>query len=365
MSNPGRPTPPHSSTSEREVWGELDGEPVERFTLRSTDGSILRVSSFGATITELHLPDRDGRLADVVLGFDDLDGYLGGHPYFGGVVGRCANRIAGGAFELDGTRYQLACNGGAHHLHGGGRGFDRRVWTGESQGPGAVEFTRTSPDGEEGYPGEVQARVRYELNAGSLMVSMSATCDAPTLLNLAQHTYWNLAGHDSGSVAGHALAVNAGRYVPVGEDLIPRGELLSVEGTPFDLRSSRPLGGRLSQSLAGPLQPPGYDHDFVIDGEPHALRPVAELTDPGSGRTLALDSDQPGCQLYTGNGLEGSLRGKGGAAYVRHGGLCLETQAHPDAIHQPGWPQPVLRPGERSLHRMRFRFGVDGSGDGP
>lgn len=365
MNDGDRSHPSSQPELERESWGELDGEPVERFSLRAADGMVLRLCSFGATITELHLPDRDGRFADVVLGFDHLDGYLGEHPYFGGVVGRCANRIAGGVFELDGTRHELSCNGGAHHLHGGGRGFDRRVWSAEPLRPGGVRFTRTSPDGEEGYPGRVDASVTYALSAGELSVSMSAVCDAPTLLNLAQHTYWNLGGHDAGCVAGHELALHAAEFVPVGEDLIPLGGFAPVEGTPFDLRAPTILGDRLALPLAGTTQPPGFDHDFVIEGAPGALRPVARLTDPSSGRRLQLDSDQPGCQLYTGNGLDGTLRGKGGAGYERHAGLCLETQAHPDAIHQPDWPQPVLRPGERSLHRMRFRFGVDETGGRP
>ncbi len=374
MSGPAR-----GASVEREVWGEVDGAPVERFTLVNARGTTLQVTEQGAIVTSLLLPDRDGVFADVVLGFDSLEGYLAGHPYFGCIAGRCANRIAHGRFTLDGTDYTLATNDGEHHLHGGDRGFDKHVWEGEIVArPGggnggaagddaraggevprdlSVRLTRVSPDGEEGYPGRVAATVVYTLTDDDVLrVEMSATTDAPTLVNLAQHTYWNLAG--GGTVEDHVLRLHAGRYAPTDDGLIPLGRFDPVAGTPFDFREPTAIGARLRAVDPDGTGPRGYDLDLVVDGDPHALRPVAELVDPSSGRRLELRADQPGVQLYTGNVLDGTLVGKAGAAYSQYGGVCLETQHHPDAIHRPDWPSPVLRPGETYTHRMEFRFGV-------
>jgi aldose 1-epimerase len=348
----------------REPWGTVDGRPVELFTLRNRRGTTLKVTDYGAIVTELDLPDRKGAFADVVLGFDSLAGYLGEqHPYFGCIAGRCANRIAGASFELDGRRYELARNDGRNHLHGGLRGFDRYVWEPRAEetaeGPSLL-LTRVSPDGEEGYPGRLEASVRYTLTDDDVLrVEMSATTDAPTLANLVQHTYWNLAGHASGTVEGHVLRFHAHRYVPVDGELLPLGRFDDVAGTPFDFRTPKAVGAELRAVDAGPALPRGYDHDFVIDGGPRAFRPVCELVEPTSGRSLELWSDQPGCQLYTGNFLDGTIAGKAGTRYPQYAGLCLETELHPDSIHHPGWPSPVLRPGERYEHRMELRFGVE------
>lgn len=340
------------------TWGELDGAPVRRFQLTNAAGTTLSVCELGATLTGLELAGRDGRQDDVVLGYDDLAGYASDRAYLGCVVGRCANRIAGARFTLDGREHVLAANDGDHHLHGGPGGFHRQLWHGEAGVVPAgqvVRFTRTSPDGEEGYPGRVEVSVSYTLAEDDrLTVALEATSDGPTLVNLAQHAYWNLAGHGAGSVAGHQLRLRAGAVLPVDEGLIPTGERRPVEGTAFDFREARSLGdadGRIGPDGAG------FDHDLVVDREPGAVGPVAELIEPLSGRRLRLASDQPGCQLYTANAFDGSLVGKGGVRYGRHAGLCLETQAHPDAIHREAdRASVILRPGERYQHEMALAF---------
>lgn len=339
-------------------WGAVDGQRVVLFTLQNKNGLVMKVTSYGAAITELHLPDRDGNIADVVLGFDSLEGYLGDNPYFGCIAGRCANRIANGSFELDGETYQLATNDGDHHLHGGTRGFDKHVWdaTVLSLGDGpAVRFERVSPDGEEGYPGNLRVAVTYTLtNSNELRTEIEAVTDAPTVCNIAQHAYWNLAGHDSGSIEGHVLQFRADQYTPVGDTLIPTGSFTEVAGTPFDFREPKPIGRDLAAVGGDPV---GYDHNLVIAGE--GLRLICRVTEPQSGRTMELFSDQPGCQFYSGNFLDGSITGKGGAVYEQYQGFCLETQFYPDSIHQPQWPSPVLRPGEVYRHVMVTRFGVE------
>ena len=345
-----------------EDWGELEGRAVRLYTLTNARGTTLKITNYGAAITELHLADRHGERADVVLGFDSLEGYLGENPYFGCIAGRCANRIAGGRFELDGESYELAKNNGPNHLHGGERGFDKHVWDARGadalDGP-ALQLSRTSPDGEEGYPGNLAVQVTYTLTDDDVLrVEMHATTDAPTVVNLAQHAYYNLAGHGSGTVEGHVVRFHADRYVPVDATQIPTGSLAPVEGTPFDFRQAKPIGADLRSVDSGGELPRGFDHCLVIDGEPGAFRPVCAVVEPGSGRRLELWSDQPGCQLYTGNFLDGTVTGKGGVRYAQYQGLCLETQKHPDSIHNPSWPSPVLRPGEVYEHRMELRFGL-------
>ena len=346
----------------RQEWGEVDGQPVELFTLRNARGTTVKVMTYGAIITELHVADRKGDLDDVVLGFDSLEQYRDDNPYFGCIAGRHANRIANAKFEIDEHEFQLTRNDGSHHLHGGKKGFDKQVWTPhvENSAEGSsVRMTRTSPDGEEGYPGNVVVSVTYTLTPDdTLRVTMSATTDAPTLVNLVQHSYWNLAGHASGTIEAHKIRIHARQYVPVDPSLIPSGGFASVEGTLFDFREPQVIGERLGLLRMGTESPNGFDHDFVIDGKPGVLRPVCELSDTSSGRKLTLWSDQPGCQFYTGNFLDGTLIGKGGVPYRKHQGLCLETQFHPDSIHHPEWPSPVLRPGEKYTHRMWIRFGL-------
>jgi aldose 1-epimerase len=334
----------------------LEGTTVHLYTLTNRHGLVARITNYGATLTELHVPDRAGTLADVVLGFDALDSYVKGTAYFGAIVGRVANRIASSAFTLDGTRYALAANDGPHHLHGGRRGWDKVVWTATpretANGP-ALELTYVSKDGEEGYPGTVAARTVYTLtNDNELRVEMQATTDTPTLVNMAHHSYWNLAGHDAGTVLDHELTLHADQYTP-GSPMVPDGRIHPVMGTPFDFTSAKAIGRDLKQTGGTPI---GYDHNFVVRGEANRLRPVARLKDPRSGRVMTLSADQPGVQFYTGNFLDGSMRGKG-TAYVRHAGLCLETQGFPNAINVPGWqPQVIVRPDQPYRHVMVHAF---------
>lgn len=333
------------SGATREPWGELDGVPIERFTLER-DGLRALFTNFGATLVELWVPDRRGERADVVLGFDALDDYAGPHnPYFGGLVGRCANRIAGARFALDGRSYVVAANEGRNHLHGGVRGFDRRVWTSELDARAMrVTFARTSPHGEEGYPGTLEARASYALlPCGVLELEITATCDAPTPWNPTQHSYFNLAGA-GGDIASHHLEVCASRVLEVDAELVPTGVLLATDGARIDMRA-------------------GLDHCFALEGlglgaraEP---RLACRLTEARSGRTLELEATQPGLQVYMGNHL-GAVVGKRGIRYPRHGGICLEPQGFPDALHHAHFPSVVLRPGERRRDVVRWRFGVLG-----
>ena len=340
-------------------FGRHDDTPVQLYTLTNANGLIARITNYGAIVTELHVPDREGRLADVVLGFDSLDGYLAGHPYFGAIVGRVANRIANAGFTLDGARYTLAANDAPHHLHGGLKGWDKVVWTAETaetpDGP-SIELTYVSRDGEEGYPGTVTAKTVYTLtNGNELRVEMEATTDTTTLVNMAHHSYWNLAGHGSGTILDHVLTLHADRYTP-GTPMVPDGRVAAVAGTPFDFTTAKRIGQDL-QRAGG--RPTGYDHNFIVNGDPNELRPVARLEDPGSGRVMTVSADQPGVQFYTGNFLDGSHTGKG-ATYVRHAGLCLETQKFPNAINVPGWQDQVtLRRGQTYRHVTIHAFSAE------
>ncbi len=341
-------------------FGKADGKNVDLYTLSNGNDLVAKVATYGATLVGLEAPDRDGKLADIVLGFHTLDGYLAGSPYFGSTVGRVANRIRNARFELEGRRYALAANNGAHHLHGGVKGWDKVVWTAEAmdtaEGP-ALRLAYVSRDGEEGYPGTVVASCIYTLTwKNELRVAMQATTDAVTLVNMAHHTYWNLAGQDAGPITGHELTLFADAYTP-GDPLVPTGQVAEVGGTPFDFTAPKPIGRDL---LAAGGTPIGYDHNFVVDGEPRALRPVAQLADPKTGRVLTIEADQPGVQFYSGNYLDGSIRGKGGKPYPQHSGVCLETQAFPNAISVPAWrDQVIVRPGAPYQHLMIHRFTTD------
>jgi aldose 1-epimerase len=338
---------------------------VQLHTLTNKNGLVLKASDYGTIITELHVPDRSGQLADIVLGYDDVAEYAKSTPYFGATVGRVANRIEHAALELDGRRYPLFANNGPHHLHGGQRGWDKVTWRAErresASGP-EIQFSYTSPDGEEGYPGTVQARTTYALtHDDELIVTMEATTDAPTVVNMAHHTYWNLAGHGSGSIEAHELLLHADTYTPSepvpGADPVPRGAIESVAGTPFDFTRERPIGRDL-RSVGG--VPAGYDHNWVVRGAPDELRPAARVKDPTSGRVLELSANQPGVQFYSGKFLDGSLRGKGGVAYEQYAGLCLESQKFPNAVNVPAWKdQVLLLPGHTYHHVMVHRFRVE------
>lgn len=332
-------------SARRDPWGVTRaGEPVERFTLEQ-GGLRAVLSSFGATLVSLEAPDRRGESADIVLGFDTLAEYeSAANPYFGGLLGRCANRIAGARFTLDGRTHVLTANEGRNHLHGGARGFDRHVWRGELHASRtAVRFERLSPDGEEGYPGNLHVSAEYALERGRLVLTCAATTDAPTLVNLVQHPYFDLAG--SGSVREHELEVHAARVLEVDAELLPTGRSLATADTPFDFAERRALGPRLSELEGTPAG--GFDVCYTLPSSWATGRRLAcVLRDPASGRVLGLETTAPGLQLYTGNRLSG-LSGKGGRAIPRFGGVCLEAQALPDAIHHEAFPSVVLRPGQR------------------
>ena len=339
-------------------WGTVDGKPVHLWTLRNGKGMTMRVTDYGTIVTELWVPDAKGRTADVVLGRPTAADYVARTQYFGCTAGRCANRIARGSFAIDGKPYRVTTNNGANTLHGGAKGFDKVVWKGQAtmtpEGPG-VTFTYVSKDGEEGFPGTVTAEVTYVLTArNELDVRMTATTDAPTVVNLAHHSYWNLAGHGSGSILGHELMLPADRYTPVDASLITTGAIEPVAGTPLDFRTAKAIGRDIGMLPATKDDPGGYDHNFVVNGAPDAMRTCAVLRDPTSGRTMTIRSNQPGIQFYSGNFLDG-IPGKDGAIYRKHDGLCLETQAFPDSVNKqgvPGWPNVILRPGRRYEHRM-------------
>jgi aldose 1-epimerase len=364
-SEPAAPAPaadptPTMPTVQRAPFGKTPGgQDVESFTLKNTGGIEVRVITYGATITSITTPDRNGAMADIVLGFDSLDGYLGDHPYFGAVVGRYANRIANARFSIDKNVYEVAANNGRNHLHGGIKGFDKQVWTPEIIGSNAIRLSRLSPDGEEGYPGELQVAVVYSLtNYNELIVEYQASTDLPTHVNLTQHSYFNLAGAGSGDVLDHQLTIEADRYTPVDEALIPTGELAAVDGTPFDFRKPATIGARINAAHPQLRRGNGYDHNWVLNKRGDALQLAARVVEPKSGRVLEVATTEPGMQFYTGNFLDGSMTGKSDRAYGRRGGFCLETQHYPDSPNQPEFPSTVLRPGSTYSSRTVFKFDI-------
>jgi aldose 1-epimerase len=345
----------------RQPFGRIGDQPIDRIALTNTHGIDVRAITYGGIITSIRTPDRDGTMGDIVLGFDSLDGYLGDHPYFGAIIGRYANRIARGRFTLDGLDYHLATNDGPNHLHGGIKGFDKRVWRAEvlpaTAGQSSVVFTYTSADGEEGYPGTLRVEVTYTLNdRNELIVDYRARTDTATHVNLAQHSYFNLAG--DGDVLGHELTIDADRYTPVDATSIPTGELAPVEGTPLDFRTSTAVGARIDRWHPQRPTGGGYDHNWVLNGSSGTLRHAAHVRDPKSGRTLDVATTEPGLQFYTANSLDGALKGKGGRAYGRRSGFCLETQHYPDTPNQPAFPTTVIRPGQKYWSRTVFAFDV-------
>jgi len=336
---------------------------VEGFTLTNAHGVELQVITYGAIIVSLRVPDRTGQLDDVVLGYDSLAGYRRDTPYFGAIVGRYGNRIAKGRFTLDGKTYRLATNDGPNHLHGGVKGLDKVVWQAEpfrnDSGVGVV-FTHTSPDGDEGYPGTLAARVTYTLtDRDELIVDYHATTDKATPVNLTQHSYFNLAGDGRRDILGHELWVNADSFTPVDSTLIPTGEIASVEGTPFDFRTPAAIGARISADHAQLRVGGGYDHNFVLRQEDAAIGRAARVIEPTTGRTLDIYTTEPGLQFYSGNFLDGSITGKGGQVYRRRYGFCLETQHFPDSPNKPQFPSTILRPGQEYRSRTVFVFGVE------
>jgi aldose 1-epimerase len=349
---------------ERAEFGAVDGRPVALFTVRNARGIEMRVAELGGILVSLHSPDRAGRLEDIVLGFDALAPYRTGTAYFGALIGRYGNRIARGAFTLDGRTYRLATNDGAHHLHGGERGFDKVLWQAQpferADGRGLV-LRYTSPAGEEGYPGTLHARVTYTLtDAAELAVDYHATTDAATPVNLTHHSYFNLAGAHGGDILDHELTIAASAYTPVDGTLVPTGEIAPVAGTPFDFRTPMAIGARIDAGHVQLRNALGYDHNWVLDGDGGALALAARVVHPGTGRTLEVRTTEPGVQFYSGNFLDGSIAGKGGRAYGPRTGFCLETQHFPDSPNQPSFPSTILRPGEEYRSRTVFAFGVTG-----
>jgi aldose 1-epimerase len=335
---------------------------VEIYTLTNVHGIAVRIMTYGAAIVSLETPDRTGHLADIVLGFDSLEPYLEGVPYFGAIVGRYANRIANGRFTLDGKTHQLPRNDGPNSLHGGTRGFDKRIWTAEpletAQGP-ALRLTYVSAAGEEGYPGELTARVTYRLgNDDTLSIEYHATATAPTPVNLTNHTYFNLTGDPRRPILDHVLLINADRFTPVDATLIPTGELRPVAGTPFDFRTPHVVGSRIGADDEQLHRAHGYDQNFVLDkAHPGALTLAAVLTDPQSGRSVVVRTTQPGLQFYTGNFLDGRPAGKG-TVFTYRTGLCLETQHFPDSPNHPAFPSTILRPGQTYSEKTVLVFGT-------
>lgn len=349
----------------REPFGEIKGQRVDRFTLANRHGLRVEILPYGGIIRAVWVPDRAGELANVALGFADLAGYLTrNEPFFGCIAGRYANRIARGAFSIDGQSYQLATNDGANHLHGGVRGFDKRLWDAaeiREDAAAGVRLSLISPDGEEGYPGTLTVTVDYRLeDDNGLRVDYLAETDRPTIVNLTNHSYWNLAGEGSGSIENHVLWLAASRYTPVDASLTPTGELAPVAGTPFDFTTPTAIGARIRQDDPQLLIGRGYDHNFVFDrpaGDASLLR-AATLRDPGSGRTLTIATTEPGTQVYAAGYLDGTIVGASGRAYRQGDGVALETQHFPDSPNQPHFPSPVLRPGEVYRSTTVYSFSV-------
>jgi aldose 1-epimerase len=336
-----------------------NGDAVELFTLTNATGIEVRASSYGATLVSIRTPDREGRFADITLGFDSIDGYLARSRFFGALVGRYANRIAGGRVAIDGQSYSLAVNSGTNHIHGGLKGFDKKVWRAEPfdrDGVAGVTLRYTSGDGEEGYPGTLNTTVTYSLTPrNELIVDYTATTDKPTIVNLTQHSYFNLAGEGNGDVLGHEVMLNADRFTPVDAAMIPTGELADVAGTPFDFRTSTAIGARIDADHPQLKLARGYDHNFVVNGT--GLRLAARVVEPSSGRTLDVHTTEPGVQFYTGNNLSDAV-GKGGHKYGPRSGFCLETQHFPDSPNKPQFPTTILRPADTFRSQTVFAFGV-------
>lgn len=343
-----------------ESFGQTpDGQAVDLVTMTNPNGIEMRVITFGGIIVSMKTPDKNGKLDDIVLGFDKLDGYTKEHPYFGAIIGRYGNRIGKGKFTLDAVEYELATNNDENHLHGGIKGFDKVVWEIEqakAEGDEAILKLRyLSKDGEEGYPGNLKCVVTYTLTADNrLKMHYEATTDKATVLNLTNHSYWNLAGQGTGDILGHELMLNADRYTPVDEGLIPTGELKSVKDTPMDFTEPKAIGSRIKKVDIG-----GYDHNFVLNGETGVMKLCAKVYEPKTGRTMEIHTTEPGVQFYTGNFLDGTLTGKGGKVYQKHYAFCLETQHFPDSPNKPDFPSVVLRPGEKyditTIHKFSAR----------
>jgi len=339
-------------------FGRFWNADVTCYTLENPGGVSLNILDYGAIIQSLKVPGKDG-YRDIVLGFDTLYDYLKGHPFFGAIAGRVANRIPDGSYSIDGTKYQLGVNAPfGNHLHGGFRGFDKYVWASESfQGDSAVgvRLQRLSPDGEEGYPGTLNTTITYTLNRDNvLQFEVTAVTDRPTIVNIVQHAYFNMAGHDGGDVRGQELSIDAEAITPTDDRLCPTGEIMDVTGTPFDFREPKQLGDAFD------INSGVFDVNYVVNQAAAELKPCARLHDPGSGRTMTMATNQPGIQFYNGHKIEEQNQiGKGGHRYPRWAGICLETQAFPNAVNHDNFPSMVIRPGELYQHRTTYAFSLE------
>lgn len=356
-------TPQETTTKEQRVmtigtepFGKIpEGQEVKLYTLANTNGLKARITNYGAILVSLEVPDKNGKLADITLGFDTLDGYIKGHPYFGAIVGRYANRIGAAKFKLNGAEYKLAANNGPNHLHGGIKGFDKVVWKAEyvlADSDGAtVKLSYLSKDGEEGYPGNLTCTVTYTLTKDDeLKISYEAETDKTTILNLTNHSYWNLAGQGNGDILGHELMLNADKYTPVDEGLIPTGEIKSVKDSPMDFTKPMIIGSRIAQVEGG------YDHNYVLNSGEQKIPLCARAYEHTSGRIMEIYTIEPGVQFYTGNFLDGSITGKAGKVYNKHYGFCLETQHFPDSPNKPDFPSVVLKPGDKYTTVTVYKF---------
>jgi aldose 1-epimerase len=350
------------TTTKRAFGQTAEGQAVDLYTLRNSRGAEATITNYGGIVVTLKMPDKSGNFDDIVLGYDNLEGYLEKTPYFGCLVGRYGNRIGGASFELDGQRYQLAKNDGPNSLHGGVKGFDKVVWDAKTlttdAGP-ALELTYVSQDGEEGYPGNLRVVAVYTLtNDNALRLDYTATTDQATVVNLTHHSYFNLAGQGKGDILGHEVMINADRITPVDQTLIPTGQLASVEGTPFDFRKPMAIGARIDDPNQQLQYGPGYDHNWVINKPEGELALHARVFEPTSGRVMEVWSTEPGLQFYAGNFLDGTITGKGSAVYARRTGFCMEPQHFPDSPNQPQFPSTVLRPGQTYRNTISYQFSV-------
>lgn len=351
---------PNPLKIESSIFGETPDGTAELYRLENSNGMVVEITNYGGIVVSIIVPDSAGNFEDVALGFDSLSPYLEEHPFFGAIIGRSGNRIAKGKFSLDGNNYSLATNNGPNHLHGGIKGFDKVLWSAskiDTTDAVGVVLTYSSKDMEEGYPGNLKAKVTYLLNnKDELQINYEATTDKPTLCNLTNHSYFNLAGAGNGTILDHQLMINADHYTPVDETLIPLGEIAPVEGTPFDFTTPTAIGARINEEHPQIKNGLGYDHNFVLNKEDAGLTLAATVYEPTSGRVMEVFTEEPGVQFYAGNFLDGSLVGKDGKKYDYRYGFCLETQHYPDAPNQPNFPSTVLNPGETYSTGTIYRF---------
>jgi aldose 1-epimerase len=352
----------HAATkvSKAEFGKMPDGTVVQIFTLINEHGLEARICTYGGAVVSLKTPDKTGQMADIVQGFDSLEGYLNSaQPYFGALIGRYGNRIGHAQFTLDGTVYHLPANDGVNTLHGGPKGFDKVVWTAHQLPDSGLELSYLSKDGEEGFPGNLKATVVYHLtSANELKIDYSATTDKDTVVNLTNHSYWNLKGAGNGTILDHVLTIPASRFTPVDSGLIPTGELKPVAGTPFDFTKPTAIGARIEQNDEQLKLGKGYDHNFILDRTAGGLSLAARVDEPTTGRVMEVETTEPAVQFYTGNFLDGTLKGKGGHTYPQRAALCLETQHYPDSPNKPSFPSTELKPGQTYKTTTVYRFSV-------